>query len=143
MLNATPWSTRIPRSTRATLTMLFSNAPAAMIGVVARPIWPATSDARNRLAPRAPPEQEIRDIGARDEEYDRGDAEQHDQGRLCVPEQRALPLLSWCEDGPLYAELGHHLVAEALLERRLDVGDDGMVQRVKPGAGLRQRHARL
>src|SRR5439155_1642456 len=108
-----------------------------------------------RLAPRArrtpisiaragaARQQEIRDIGARDEEHDPGDAEQHEQRRLRVAVHGALPPRARSEDDPLHPELGHELITHALVERRLDVGHDGAVERVEAGAGLRQGHSRL
>src|SRR5439155_1563604 len=139
MLNVTTSTTCTPRSTRVTLTRLFRNRPAAMSSVVARASWAVTRAARDLAAARAEGQtdahlhsaagaarqQEIRDIGARDEEHDPGDAEQHEQRRLRVAVHGALPPRARSEDDPLHPELGHELITHALVERRLDVGHDG------------------
>ncbi len=101
------------------------------------------TDAHLHATARATHEQEIRDVGARDEQHDRGDAEQHEQRRLRVPVHRALSPRARGEDDPLDPELGHELLAHALLERRLDFCENGMVDRVEPDVGLCQGHTRL
>ena len=89
-------------------------------------------------APRSPREEEIRDVGARDEEHDARHAEQHEERRLGFGVHRALTAPARGENHLLGLEAGHGRIAHPLLQGRFDIGDDGVIHGIETGIGLPQ-----
>ncbi len=88
-------------------------------------------------------EQQVRDVGARDEQHDARQAEEHQQRRprMCV--HIALPSRTGCELHALGHEPRHGLVTHVLLERGFDAGHDRVVRRIERGLRLCARDAGL
>ena len=92
---------------------------------------------------RAAREQQVRDIRARDEQHERGDAEQQRERRLRFTRHAALAARSRFDYERLCLEARERLLAHPFLERRLDVVEDVSVRRADGGGRLRDGHARL
>ena len=89
-------------------------------------------------------EQQVDDVGTRDQEDGGGDREEEEQGdalpaRVVAP--HALPLPSRFDLQGSVEEPGHRLGAHARLQGRLDLGQDAPVQRLEGRARLVDGHA--
>ena len=87
-------------------------------------------------------QQQVRDIGAGDEQNRAGHSEEDEQRRPRFAVHVALPARAGLQRQRLLPEPRHRLVAHALLQRRLDVVDDRPVGAVQGDAGLVDRDAR-
>ena len=95
---------------------------------------------------RRPGQQQVDDIGARDQEHGGGNPEEEEQGRALptpVLVHPALPLPSRADVQGSVEEPGHLRRAHARLQRRLDLGQDAPVQGLEGRAGLLDGHAGL
>ena len=88
-------------------------------------------------------QQEVRHVDTGDEQDKRGDGQQQGQRDPSVRRETALSARPGVETDAPRSELRHHRIAHALLERHLDLVDDGAIGRVNRGARLFQRDAGL
>ena len=94
-------------------------------------------------ARRGARQQQVRDVGARDEHHHAGDREQQEQRRARLAVQAALAAMPRLDRDLPRAEPLHRRVAHPGLQRGLDVVDDRLVRDVGRGARLVDRDARL
>ena len=88
-------------------------------------------------------QQQVRDVGARDQQHGAGDRQQDDQRRARFVVEAALAAIAALGRDLLRLEPRHRLVAHALLQRRFDVVDDRVIGAVDGDGGLLDRNARL
>ena len=94
-------------------------------------------------APGGAREEQVGDVGARDDQHERGHAEEEQQRRSGFAVDRALPAPAFLHLDALGLEPGHRLVAHALLERSLHVVHDLPVRHVDRCLRLIERDAWL
>ena len=88
-------------------------------------------------------QQEVGHVDTGDEQHERGDGQEQGQWCPSVRRETALSARPGVETDAPRPELRHHRIAHALLERHLDLVDDGAIGRVNRGARLFQRDAWL
>ena len=88
------------------------------------------------LTLRAPGEQQVRHVGARDEEHQARDGKQERQGGAGLLVKRALSPIPLLQFHPLGAKRLQRLLAHPLLEGCLHLVDDAGVHRVDAGVHL-------
>ena len=88
-------------------------------------------------------QQQVRDVGARDQEDDGGDAEEEKEGHADAVVHAALSSPSFLDRQGLGDEARQGLAAHVRLKRRLDLGQDAAVQGRDRGAGLVDGDLRL
>ena len=76
-------------------------------------------------------EQQVRDVGAGDEQHERRDAEQQAERRLRLVRNRALAASARRDEDGLGAKTRHGLRTDVLLQRRFDIVDDGVILRAE------------
>ncbi len=105
----------------------------------------AEGEANAHLGAAARPagEQQVGDVGAGDQQHDRGDAEEEGERRLRLAVDGTLAAEARLHHDLLRLEADHGRLAHPLLKRRLDVGDDRMVHPVQRRLCLLQRYLRL
>ncbi len=88
-------------------------------------------------------EEQVGHVGARDEQHERGDAEQQRERRDGLRVDLALAVRTGRDEDRLCAEALHRLIAHPGLEAGLDVVEDRVVRHVDRRARLLERRARL
>jgi hypothetical protein len=94
-------------------------------------------------ARRAAHQQQVRDVRARDQQHERADTEEQRERSPRAARERALAPSARRQLERLGAEALQRLLAHAGLQRRLDLVQDRLEERVARPAGLLERHARL
>ena len=103
------------------------------------PIARRTAISLARPAPAR--QQQVRDIGAGDQQNEAGDTEEQGQGSSGLAVQVALTDTARGQGDALGREAGHGLVAHAFLERHLDLVDDRAVGDVQRRLRVLERNA--